>query len=943
MSNFRIAIIGQAAFSANLLEKLIERQFDVCGVFTIPDDRKTGREDILATTAKRLGVPTFKVDRWRVPPETRRAIPEMLQQYLSVKADLNILPYCNQFIPMEVIEAPKHKSINYHPSLLPRHRGAASINWTLIHGDEEAGLTIFWTDDGLDTGPILMKKSCYVTPEDTVDSLYRRFLFPAGIDALLESVELIRAGQAPCVVQPVEGATYDPILRNKDELTRVPFDKITSTDELHNFIRGMDKVPGAWINIKSFDAGDDEAYERVRLFSSSIYDDYLDYGQPETLSLVKVESLEKPGIIHEGGLLLFPNRKSSTKATTSQLMPVNVGKVQLVKSGKTILAKFYGSEEANRPPIELNEEEQRYSSQIRDIWLSILPVDVISNSTDFFYSGAGSMDVTRLVEEVKDIIGDGLQLENEDVYMATQFEEFVQLVMLRLRGQDSSGSSKGKIEYDATVVQANKMVVRFPTQLFINNKFVSSLGNKTMACINPTDESTICHVQAATSEDVDRAVNAARRAADDNSEWRRMNARDRGKLLNKLADLMEQHQSELATLESLDSGAVYTLALKTHIGMSIDAFRYFAGCCDKIQGTTIPINNARPNSNFAYTERQPIGVCGIITPWNYPLMMVSWKSAACLAAGNTLVLKPAGECPLTTLKWAELVAKAGFPPGVVNIITGRGSECGQAILDHPDIHKLGFTGSTPTGKQVMKSCAASLKRCSLELGGKSPLIIFADADFQSAVKFAMSSVFFNKGENCIAAGRLFVENRIHDKLVHAIAKETCKMTIDDPLKRSTSHGPQNHRKHLDSLIEFCQRGQAEGAKLVCGGIRLDRKGFFFMPTIFTEVEDEMYIAQEESFGPIMVVSRFKNEDIDGVIKRANRTCYGLASGVLTANTNKARKVAARIKAGTCFINTYNKTDVAAPFGGFKQSGFGKDLGLKALDDYLLDKTVIEEY
>lgn len=929
MADFRIAIIGQSAFSADFLKLLISKKYNICGVFTPQDDPKTGREDVLATTAKQLNLPVFKVKRWRVPPETNKAIPEILEQYKSVKADLNVLPYCNQFIPMEVINYPKHKSINYHPSLLPRHRGAASINWTLIEGDKEAGFTIFWTDDGLDTGPILMKKSCFVEPDDTVDSLYSRFLFPEGVKGLAESVGLIKAGLAPHIPQPTEGATYDPILRNKDELTKIDFNnKCNTAEKLHNFIRGMDKVPGAWLSLKV--SGSSAEFERARVFGSTKYH-IEDYGLPEELRRVSIEGLAKEAIIHTGGLLMFANDGR----------PVNIGKLQIISTGKMIQASAYGSAEANRPALELTEDEKRIEEQVKSIWGAILSLD-IEKSTDFFYAGAGSMDVTRLVEEVKDVVGDSLELENEDVYMATRFEEFIDLVVRRLRGE-SSGSTG--VEYEPVRVHANKMDLSFPNQLFINNKFVDSVKpNNTLDSINPTTEEVICKVQVATKEDVDKAVKAAKLAFDQNSEWRRMNARDRGKLLHKLADLMEEHKQELATLESLDSGAVYTLALKTHIGMSIDVFRYFAGWCDKIQGDTIPINNARPNTNLTYTKREPIGVCGLITPWNYPLMMVAWKSAACLAAGNTLVLKPAQACPLTALKWAELVAKAGFPPGVVNIVPGRGGECGQAILDHPGIKKLGFTGSTPTGKLVMKSCALSnVKKCSLELGGKSPLIIFADCDMKKAVKFGMSSVFFNKGENCIAAGRLFVEESIHDEFVELVLEETKKMTIDDPLKRSTAHGPQNHLKHLQDLEVFCQKGVEEGAKLVYGGRRVPRKGYFFMPTIFTDVTDDMFIAKEESFGPIMIISKFANEDIDGVIRRANRTEYGLASGVMTNDISKALRVADGIDAGTCFINVYNKTDVAAPFGGFKQSGFGKDLGREALNEYLRTKTVTVEY
>lgn len=338
-------------------------------------------------------------------------------------------------------------------------------------------------------------------------------------------------------------------------------------------------------------------------------------------------------------------------------------------------------------------------------------------------------------------------------------------------------------------------------------------------------------------------------------------------------------------------------------------------------------------------------VCGLVTPWNYPLMMLSWKMAACIGAGNTVVIKPAQVCPLTALKFAELSVIAGFPPGVINIVTGSGSLAGQAICDHPMVRKLGFTGSTPIGKQIMSSCASSnLKKCSLELGGKSPLVIFADCDLEKAIKLGMSSVFFNKGENCIAAGRLFVEESIHDEFVRRVVNDIKLMKIGDPLNRATAHGPQNHKTHMEKLVEYCEAGVKEGAKLVTGGRRVpNMKGFFFEPTVFIDVEDGMYIATEESFGPVMIISKFAAGDFDGVVKRANNTEYGLASGIFTKDITKALLFAEKIEAGTVFVNTYNKTDVAAPFGGFKQSGFGKDLGREALNEYLKTKCVTIEF
>merc|ERR1711962_649760 len=553
-------------------------------------------------------------------------------------------------------------------------------------------------------------------------------------------------------------------------------------------------------------------------------------------------------------------------------------------------------------------------------------------------AGAGSMDVVRLIEEVKEVCG--VVLANENVFMATQFGDFVRTVIVFSRG----GGGKKMQEYTKERMHVNKMDISFPHQLFIDGLFCDATSGKKLKSIDPRDESLICEVESASKEDVDRACRAAHRAFVD-GEWGKMNARDRSTLIFRLADLMDRDKEELATIESIDSGAVYTLALKTHIGMSIATWRYMAGWCDKIEGGTIPTNNSSPtNRNLSITRKYPVGVCGLITPWNYPLMMLSWKMAACLAAGNTVVIKPAQVSPLTALKFAELSDKAGIPPGVINVVTGSGSVCGQAIADHPLVRKLGFTGSTPIGKTIMKSCAVSnIKKASLELGGKSPLIIFADCDMEKAVKNALGSVFFNKGENCIAAGRLFVEETIYDEFIDRVVTETRKMKVGDPLDRSVQHGPQNHKAHLDKLVEYCQTGVKEGAKLLLGGKQCDVPGLYMEPTIFCDVEDTMWIAEEESFGPIMIASKFAKDDVEGVVARANDTEFGLASGVLTNDINKAMKVAEKIEAGPCFVNTYNKTDVAAPFGGFKQSGFGKDLGEEALNEYLKTKSVIFEY
>uniref|UniRef100_A0A4W6EQB8 10-formyltetrahydrofolate dehydrogenase n=1 Tax=Lates calcarifer TaxID=8187 RepID=A0A4W6EQB8_LATCA len=879
----KLAIIGQSLFGQEVYSNLRKQGHRVVGVFTVPD--KDGKADPLAVAAEKDGTPVFKFPRWRVKGNP---IPEVVDAYKAVGAELNVMPFCSQFIPMNIIDHPKHGSIIYHPSILPLHRGASAINWTLIHGDKKAGFTVFWADDGLDTGPILLQRECAVEPNDTVDTLYNRFLFPEGIKAMVESVQLIADGKAPRVPQTEEGASYEG---HSEEVNLAQ-----PAEAIHNWIRGHDKVPGAWTVIDG----------QVRFLELHWKSGQVPAGQP-----LEIDGASQPGLVTKNGLVLYGAD----------------GKALLVKNlqfedGKMIPAsKYFSSGESTS--LDLTDDEKKMAEEIRSIWKGILSnVPAIEDTTDFFKSGAASMDVVRLVEEVKQKCA-GVQLQNEDVYMATTFQDFIQMFVRKLRGEDQEE------ELVVDYVKVNNMTVKMPYQCFINGKFEDAENGKSYDTINPTDGSVICKVSYASE-------------AYEIGPWGRMNPRDRGSLLYRLADLMEEHQEELATIESIDSGAVYTLALKTHVGMSIQTFRYFAGWCDKIQGKTIPINQARPNRNLTFTKKEPLGVCAIVIPWNYPLMMLAWKSAACLAAGNTLVLKPAQVTPLTALKFAELSVKAGIPKGVINILPGSGGMVGQRLSDHPDIRKLGFTGSTPIGKQIMKSCALSnLKKVSLELGGKSPLIIFSDCDMDKAVRMGMSSVYFNKGENCIAAGRLFVEESIHDEYISRV--EIKKMKIGDPLDRSTDHGPQNHKAHLDKLLEYCEVGVKEGATLVYGGRQVDRPGFFMEPTVFTDVEDHMFIAKEESFGPVMVVSKFKDGDVDGVLQRANDTEYGLASGVFTRDINKAMYVSERLEAGTVFVNTYNKTDVASPFGGFKQSGFGKDLGEDALMEYLKTKAVTVEY
>uniref|UniRef100_A0A673AZU8 10-formyltetrahydrofolate dehydrogenase n=1 Tax=Sphaeramia orbicularis TaxID=375764 RepID=A0A673AZU8_9TELE len=857
----KIAVIGQSLFGQEVYKELRKEGHNIVGVFTIPD--KDGKADPLATEAEKDGVAVFKFPRWRVKGQ---AIPEVVDQYKATGAELNVLPFCSQFIPMEVIDHPQHGSIIYHPSLLPRHRGASAINWTLIHGDKKGGFTVFWADDGLDTGPILLQRECDVEPDDTVNTIYKRFLFPEGVKGTVEAVRLIAEGKAPRITQPQEGATYECI--QKKDNSKIDWNQ--PAEAIHNWIRGNDKVPGAWAKVDG---------QKVTFYGSTLVNN----GTAAKGEPLEIPGASRPGIVTKAGLVLFGNDGKTLMVKNLQF-----------EDGKMIAAAQYfrsGSSAA----VELTEEEKTFAQQMRDVWQSILTnVSQIEDSTDFFKSGAASMDVVRLVEEVK-LRASHCQLQNEDVYMNTTFQDFIQMCVRKLRGEDD----EEELVVDYVEKNINNMTIKMPHQLFINGEFVDAEGGKTYQTINPTDGTV------------------------GKSEREREKERPSTPLMARLADLMEEHQEELATIEAIDSGAVYTLALKTHVGMSIQTFRYFAGWCDKIQGSTIPINQARPNRNLTFTKREPIGVCAIVIPWNYPLMMLAWKTAACLTAGNTVVLKPAQVTPLTALKFAELAAKGGDskgnPQSDRNEPPPPGALVGQRLSDHPDVRKLGFTGSTEIGKHIMKSCAVSnVKKVSLELGGKSPLIIFSDCDMDKAVRMGMSSVFFNKGENCIAAGRLFVEDTIHDQFVKKVVRDS---TLT-PAHTHTGETVDSIRSHVVLCL---------------------LPGFFFEPTLFTDVQDHMYIAKEESFGPVMIISKFKSGDVDDVLRRANDTEYGLASGVFTRDISKALYVSERLNAGTVFVNTYNKTDVASPFGGFKQSGFGKDLGQEALNEYLKTKAVTIEY
>ncbi len=487
----------------------------------------------------------------------------------------------------------------------------------------------------------------------------------------------------------------------------------------------------------------------------------------------------------------------------------------------------------------------------------------------------------------------------------------------------------------ATVLQAPPPKVALPTtKLLIGNEWVNSKSGKTFPTLNPATGEEICQVAEADAQDVDRAVKVARAAFQPGSPWRRFSAAERGRLLNKLADLVEKHADELARLESLDNGKPYSVALAADLPLTIACYRYYAGWADKVQGRTIPINGPY----FCYTRLEPVGVVGQIIPWNFPLLMQAWKLAPALATGNTVILKPAEQTPLTALRIGELALEAGFPAGVVNILPGYGPTAGGAIASHMDIDKVAFTGSTEVGHLIMEASAKSnLKRVTLELGGKSPNIVFADADLDQAVEGSHFALFFNQGQCCCAGSRLFVEEKIYDEFVERSVARAKKRTVGDPLDPATEQGPQVDDGQFEKVMGYIESGKQQGAKMLCGGDRVGSRGYFIRPTVFADVKDEMKIAQEEIFGPVMSILKFR--DTDELVERANRTMYGLAAGVWTKDIGKAHAIANSVRAGTVWVNCYDVFDAAAPFGGFKQSGIGRENGEYGLQQYTEVKTV----
>lgn len=472
------------------------------------------------------------------------------------------------------------------------------------------------------------------------------------------------------------------------------------------------------------------------------------------------------------------------------------------------------------------------------------------------------------------------------------------------------------------------------TGIFINNEWHKSKSGKTFPTVNPATGEIIADVQEGDSADIDVAVQAANKAFRRRSPWRKMDASQRGLLLHKLADLLEKNRTYAASLETLDNGKPYAFAYNIDLAFSINVLRYYAGWADKWHGKVIPMDG----DFFSYTRHEPVGVCGQIIPWNFPLLMMAWKIAPALATGNVVILKPAEQTPLTALYMAQLTKEAGFPDGVVNVVPGYGS-AGAALVAHDKVDKIAFTGSTEVGQLIKQGAAMhNLKRTTLELGGKSPNIILKDVDINEAVETAHFGLFFNMGQCCCAGSRTFVQSNIYDEFVEKSVLRAKARTVGDPFDLKIEHGPQIDQEQLNKIMNLIDCGKKQGASLLTGGERVGDKGYYVAPTVFADVKDDMTIAKEEIFGPVQQILKF--DDLDEVIDRANDTNYGLAAAVFTKDIDKANYIVQGLRAGTVWVNTYNVMSSQVPFGGYKMSGEGRELGEYGLDAYTEVKSVI---
>jgi phenylacetaldehyde dehydrogenase len=473
-------------------------------------------------------------------------------------------------------------------------------------------------------------------------------------------------------------------------------------------------------------------------------------------------------------------------------------------------------------------------------------------------------------------------------------------------------------------------------KLLINGKWVEAASGKTFASYNPATGEVLAQVAEGDREDIDRAVKAAR-AAFETGPWSRISPATRGKMIWKLADLIEKHLEEFAQIESLDNGKPLAIARVADVPLTIEHLRYYAGWATKIEGNTIPLTLAPPSKFLAYTVREPVGVVGQIIPWNFPLLMAAWKLGPALAAGCTVVLKPAEQTPLSALRLGELLQEAGFPDGVVNIVPGYGETAGAALASHPDVDKVAFTGSTEVGKLIIHAAAGNLKKVSLELGGKSPNVILEDADLDSAIPGAASAIFFNHGQCCCAGSRLYVDKKIFDKVVDGMARSAEKIRVRPGFDPECDMGPLVSEEQMNRVCGYLDSGKKEGAKAVTGGERQGEIGYFVKPTVLVDTTENMKVVQEEIFGPVVTAIPFS--DPNEIVQKANDTVYGLAAGIWTRDIKKAHKLAGKLRAGTVWINCYNVFDAALPFGGYKQSGWGREMGHEVLHNYTEVKSV----
>jgi len=501
------------------------------------------------------------------------------------------------------------------------------------------------------------------------------------------------------------------------------------------------------------------------------------------------------------------------------------------------------------------------------------------------------------------------------------------------RFSPASAVKKGNLATLAEVKIDDSPEIKY-NQVFINNNFIDSVSGKTFPTVNPATGEKICDVAEGDKADVDIAVKAAKEAFKFGSPWRTIDASERGRLLYKLADLMEHDKAYLASLETLDNGKPFSDSFEVDATLAIKCYRYFAGWADKIHGKTIPVDG----SYLCYTRHEPVGIVGQVIPWNFPLVMQAWKLGPALATGNVVVMKPAEQTPLTALYVASLIAEAGFPPGVVNLVPGYGPTAGMAIAEHMEVDKIAFTGSTEVGHLIQQASGRSnLKNTTLELGGKSPNIVFADSDLDHAVSKSHFALFFNQGQCCCAGSRCFVEEPIYDEFVARTVEIAKNRVVGNPFDLKTDQGPQVDGTQLAKILDLIESGNKEGANLLYGGAKHGDKGFFVQPTVFSDVQDDMRIAKEEIFGPVMQIMKFK--DMDDLIERANNTIYGLAASVFSSNIDKINMVASAVRAGVVWVNCYDVLDAQAPFGGFKESGIGRELGEYGIQQYSEVKTI----